>query len=91
MADIDSEESLDWMTRLLQSELFARIPPANIQRIVTTMESVKVSAGEEIVTQGTPGDYYYLIQRGRCEVSRRASIGAEPIKLAELSEGDRVW
>ena len=38
--------------------------------------------------QGTPGDYYYLIQKGRCEVSRKTASGAEPIKLAELSEGD---
>ena len=64
VADIDSEESMDWMTRLLQSELFARIPPANIQKIFTTMESVEVSAGDVIVEQGTPGDYYYLIQSG---------------------------
>ena len=46
VAEIDSEESVDWMTRLLQSELFARIPPANIQRIFTTMESVEVTSGE---------------------------------------------
>ena len=88
VADIDSEESVDWMTRLLQSELFARIPPANIQRIFTTMESMEVSAGEEIVAQGTPGDYYYLIQKGRCEVTRKTSTSTKPIKLAQLSEGD---
>ena len=88
VSDIDSEESVDWMTRLLQSELFARIPPANIQRIFTTLESVEVSAGELIVEQGTPGDYYYLIQKGSCEVTRTTASGSEPIKLAELSEGD---
>ena len=88
VSDIDSEESVDWMTRLLQSELFARIPPANIQRIFTTMESMEVNAGDVIVEQGTPGDYYYLIQKGSCEVSRKTASGGEPIKLAELSEGD---
>ena len=88
VSEIDSEESVDWMTRLLQSELFARIPPANIHRILTTMESVEVSAGDEIVAQGTPGDYYYLIQKGRCEVTRKTATGTEPIKLAELSDGD---
>ena len=88
VSDIDSEESVDWMTRLLQSELFARIPPANIQRIFTTMESVEVNVGDVIVEQGTPGDYYYLIHKGSCEVSRKTASGGEPIKLAELSEGD---
>ena len=88
VSEIDSEESVDWMTRLLQSELFARIPPANIQPIFTTLESVEVSKGEVIVRQGAPGDYYYLIQKGRCEVSCQTSDGSEPITLAELDEGD---
>ena len=65
VSEIDTEEGVDWMTRLLQSELFARIPPANIQRIFTTMEAVEVSAGDVVVEQGTPGDYYYLIQKGQ--------------------------
>ncbi len=88
VSEIESEESGDWMTRLLQSELFARIPAANIQKIFTTMEPVTVSAGEVVVEQGTPGDYYYLVQTGRCEVIRRSSKSAHPIKLAELAEGD---
>ena len=88
VAEIDGEESVDWMTRMLQSELFARIPAANIQGIFTRMEEFEAEAGEVIVQQGTPGDYYYVIQRGRCAITRRASAGANEIRLAELSEGD---
>ena len=88
VAEIESEDSGDWMTRLLQSELFSRIPAANIQRIFSTMCSLEVEAGQVVVEQGGPGDYYYFIQRGRCEVTRKASPDAEPIKLAELCDGD---
>jgi CRP-like cAMP-binding protein len=86
--DYDDEDGGgDWMTRMLQSELFSRIPPANIQRLFAVMESVDYSAGDVVVEQGSPGDFYYIIQSGRCEVSRNAS-GGKPIKLAELGGGD---
>jgi CRP-like cAMP-binding protein len=88
VADIDGEESVDWMTRMLQSELFARIPAANIQGVFSRMEEIEAKQGEVIVKQGTPGDYYYVVQRGRCAITRRASSNANEIQLAELAEGD---
>jgi CRP-like cAMP-binding protein len=88
VSDVDAEESTDWMTKLLQSELLARIPPANIQKIFTTMESVDFEAGDVVVEQGTSGDYYYFIQRGHCVVSRKASPESEAVPLAELTDGD---
>jgi len=88
VSEIDAEDDGDWMTRMLQSELFSRVPAANIQRIFTRLESVDVKAGEVILEQNGPGDYYYIIQQGRCEVSRTASTGKVPIKLAELGPGD---
>jgi len=88
VADIDAEEDGDWMTRMLQSELFSRVPAANIQRIFTQLEAVEVKAGEVIVEQDAPGDFYYIIQQGRCEVTRQTASGKKPIKLAELGPGD---
>ncbi|MDX1431831.1 MAG: cyclic nucleotide-binding domain-containing protein [Gammaproteobacteria bacterium] len=86
--DVDDDEGGDWMTRMLQSELFSRIPPANIQRLFAVMETVPMKAGSVVVEQGSPGDYYYIVQSGRCEVSRKAGGGGKPIKLAELGGGD---
>lgn len=86
--DDDEDDGGDWMTRMLQSELFSRIPPANIQRLFAVMESVPMKAGSVVVEQGSPGDFYYIIQAGRCEVSRKASSSGAPIKLAELTGGD---
>ncbi|MFT5416061.1 MAG: CRP-like cAMP-binding protein [Gammaproteobacteria bacterium] len=88
VSEIDAEDDGDWMTRMLHSELFSRVPAANIQRVFTRLESVSVSAGDIVVEQDAPGDYYYIIQYGRCEVSRRTSGGKNGIKLAELGPGD---
>ncbi len=86
--EIAAEDDSDWMTRMLQSELFSRIPAANIQRIFTKLESITVKAGDVIVEQDAPGDFYYIIQQGRSEVTRKTSTGKKTIKLAELGPGD---
>lgn len=77
----------DWLVTLLQSDLFTRVPPSNVQTLLDTLESIDASAGEDIVRQGEPGDYYYVIQSGHCEVVRAGARG-RPIKLAELGPGD---
>jgi len=88
VSDIDAEDDGDWMTRMLQSELFSRVPAANIQRIFTQLESVEVTAGEVVVRQDSPGEFYYIIKHGRCDVTRQTKTGKIPIKLAELGSGD---
>jgi rhodanese-related sulfurtransferase len=73
---------------LLQSHLFARIPPSNIERIGELIEPVHLRAGETVIRQGERGDHYYIIERGRCEVLRDAGDGSAPMRLAELGAGD---
>ena len=84
----DSEDDDDWMNRLLQTEAFHRIPPANIQAIFTRMESVAFKAGEAVINQGDDGDYFYIIKNGRCLVTRTMPGQEKAIKLAELKDGD---
>ena len=83
-----SEEDIDWMTRLLQSEIFSRLPNANIHQLFTALEATQFEQGDQVIRQGDPGDYYYIIQSGRCELSCRSSDGTEDIVLAELGPGD---
>jgi len=89
VTEFDSEdEDFDWLTHVLKSELFKRVPPSNIQRLLDTMESVEYPAGTRVVEQDAPGDYYYIIQHGHCEVTRRAVSGKGEVRLAELGPGD---
>ncbi|MDX1433872.1 MAG: cyclic nucleotide-binding domain-containing protein, partial [Gammaproteobacteria bacterium] len=88
VSEVGADSDGDWMTRLLQSELFARIPPGNIQRVFAVLESVEVKPGEVVIEQDSVGEYYYIIQHGRCEVSRKTESSGRAIKLAELGDGD---
>lgn len=65
---------------------FASLPPANIQALLAKFTRVAAKRGETIIKQGDPGDYYYLIESGRCKVSR--IVGGSSMQLAELKEGD---
>ena len=78
----------DWMTILLQTKAFHKVPPANIQAIFMRMQRVEFSAGEAIIRQGDDGDYFYAIARGKCVVLRETPLNKEGIKLAELTMGD---
>ncbi len=86
--ELAASDTGDWLTEMLQSELFAHVPPSNIQRLLETLESVEFKAGDTVIEQDAPGDYYYAVQSGRCEVLRVANNN-KPIKLAELGPGAR--
>ena len=85
--DLSSEESDDWMSRILNTEAFRRIPPANIQAIFTSLEDIEEKPGDAVIKQGEPGDYFYIVKSGRCMVSRRMPGQDKDIKLAELEAG----
>jgi CRP-like cAMP-binding protein len=78
----------DWMTTLLQTKAFHRIPPANIQAIFMRLERLPCRAGEVIIKQGDEGDYFYIIVSGKCIVTRETPLNRDGIKLAELGVGD---
>ncbi len=83
---VDEED--DWMTTLLQTKAFHKIPPANIQAIFMRMQRVNYKAGDTVIKQGGEGDYFYVITSGRCAVTRETPLNKEGIKLAELRVGD---
>jgi CRP-like cAMP-binding protein len=78
----------DWMTTLLQTNAFHRIPPANIQAIFIRMQQVNFKAGDIVIKQGDEGDFFYAITRGQCSIVRETPLNKEGIKLAELAVGD---
>jgi CRP-like cAMP-binding protein/rhodanese-related sulfurtransferase len=78
----------DWMTMLLQSRAFHRIPPANLQAVFMRMQRVNFSAGDTVIRQGDEGDYFYVIMSGRCAISRETPLNRDGIKLAEVGMGE---
>lgn len=78
----------DWMTTLLQAKAFHKIPPANIQAIFMRMQQINYKPGDVVLKQGTEGDYFYVLTRGKCLVTRETPLNKEGIRLAELNVGD---
>jgi len=78
----------DWMTMLLQTKAFHKIPPANIQAIFMRMQQINYRTGDVILKQGSEGDYFYVLIRGSALVTRETPLSKEGIKLAELKVGD---
>ena len=87
-ANEQAQASDDWMTTLLQTKAFHRIPPANIQAIFMRMQRMEAKAGDVIIKQGDDGDYFYVIVKGKCLVTRETPLNKAGIKLAELGMGD---
>jgi CRP-like cAMP-binding protein len=87
-AQLQGAGSDDWMTTLLQTNAFHRIPPANIQAIFQRLQRTPCRAGEVIIKQGAEGDYFYIIVNGKCSVTRETPLSRDGIKLAELGVGD---
>lgn len=90
VTDLAAEEAMgerDWMSCLLQSNLFTQIPPANIQQLFVDFTPMSADKGELIIEQGEVGDLFYVIEKGTAEVIRRDKRGNEE-SLAILGPGD---
>lgn len=81
-------DSRQIIARLLKSQIFSHIPPANVQRLVELAEPVQVHAGDVVIRQGEQGNYCYILMEGRCSMTRRESGEILPRTLGELGPGD---
>ena len=65
---------------------FSQLPPAHIDGLLRRFERIEAKKGEVIIREGAEGDYYYLVESGRCQVERM--VGGVNMTLAELKSGD---
>ena len=89
----EAPEQASWSTmtgafsvQALTSSALAQLPPAHIHELFQRFERIRVKRSQPIIREGDVGDYFYLIESGRCEVSKR--VGGADLLLAELKAGD---
>ena len=70
----------------LKSGAFAQLPTAHINEMLKRFQRVGVKRGQVVIREGEAGDYYYVVESGRCLVER--NVGGVSMKLAELKGGD---
>lgn len=81
--EFDMAEEGDWMSSLLQSPLFNKIPPGNIRQLFVRFKSQKVVADEIIIREGERGEFFYVLETGSATVmDKQGNI------LAALRPGD---
>lgn len=79
------ERQADWLETLLTSGLFARIPPGNIQKLLSRFNERTVTLGETIIKEGDEGTECYVIKQGKALVTREQ--GGKQVTLAALGNG----
>jgi rhodanese-related sulfurtransferase len=65
---------------------FLQLPSAHIEELLKRFKRIEVRKGEVVIREGMEGDYYYVIESGKCRVERM--IGGVSMLLAELKSGD---
>ena len=78
----------DWMTNLLQTKAFHRIPPANIQAIFMRMQRVDYKRGRGRHQAGRRRRLLLRHRQGPLRGHARDAAQQDGIKLAELGMGD---
>lgn len=81
------DQDADWMIKLLKSNLFYSVPPANIQEIFRRMKPCEFKAGDVVIRQGDAADCCYFVKKGACEVSVRSPGAEQPVVVAMIEVG----
>ncbi|NQD96013.1 cyclic nucleotide-binding domain-containing protein, partial [Pseudomonas sp. CrR25] len=76
---------LEWLERLLENPLFAKVPPSNVRAMLERLQRIELTAGSTVLREGELGDCCYFLNSGRAEVIRGA--GSDQQVLAELEVG----
>lgn len=74
--------------RLADVEMFAGLPPARMEAAMRAATLRKVTAGEQIIRQGDPADFFYVIGDGTVEVTQTAEPGGPSRVLRQMGQGE---
>ena len=77
--EVDDETSSDWMSALLKSPLFTRVPLTHVQDLFSRFSDSTTNAGDVIIKEGQKGDYFYVIAKGRVRISNH--LGSIDVEL----------
>ncbi len=87
VVELDDSVDPQWVMHMVRLPVFAPLPVESINALFSRLEAVDAKAGQVIIRQGDPGDYYYVIKSGTVTVSRKSESG-RVVVLSELGEGE---
>ena len=83
----DLDEDMEWMQTVLNSNLFFKVPPVNVEQIFSRLTPMVVDTGEVVIRQGEIGDCCYFIKEGDAEVLVRYEGKGKLEKVADITVG----
>jgi CRP/FNR family transcriptional regulator, cyclic AMP receptor protein len=72
---------------LARAGIFQGVEPSAAEALARTLEPVEFARGQEIFSEGQPGDRLYIILSGKVKIGRRAPDGRENL-LAVMGPSD---
>lgn len=66
--------------------IFANLREEHLKPLESLIEPVSYEAGEEVVCQGLPADYFYIIVKGKVQISFKPYDGS-PITVTHVEAG----
>jgi CRP-like cAMP-binding protein len=88
ITEFESSEDLEWMMRLLHSKAFHELPTVNANALFRRFQTVQVKAGQIIIRQGEPGDYYYVVKVGTADVVRKIEKSHKVSIIDQITAGE---
>lgn len=85
LAALQPGEDSAWISKLLQSRLFYRLPPSNVVELFKRLKPEPVRKGQRILRQGEQAESCYFIKQGVAEVCVQGDSG--PVTVALLEKG----
>jgi CRP-like cAMP-binding protein len=82
-----TRQRIEERSELARMNLFRQTSPSELDPILEHLQTEDLPAGAVIIQQGDPGDRFYLIRRGRVQITRRFDDGSEQL-LAEEGPGE---
>ncbi len=75
------------LTSISKMALFAGVHMAKLMRIVKLIKGTRVPSGRAVIMRGAPGESFYVVLEGECEVVQEDEGGGETV-LATLPAGE---
>jgi len=69
---VEDEFSNDWMSSLLSSPLFSRVPLTLVQDLFSKFEDFEGEVGQTVIKEGELGDYFYVLASGEVRITNRS-------------------
>jgi CRP-like cAMP-binding protein len=72
VVSVEDEFTNDWMSSLLSSPLFSRVPLALVQDLFAKFNDIDAEVGQIVIKEGEQGDFFYVIASGRVRITNKS-------------------